>query len=98
MQHMHVRQVDPRDIGWEIESATYRVYIWRKESWPENSDISYTSDEFEITGTNVLGVLDWIASHLESVDHSYTLYVVSDSGAEPGLIRLAGVDPLSAPL
>lgn len=82
---MHIEQVDPRDIGWELDEPAYRAYFW--------SDGGSRSDEFELQDArDVFEVIDW-ANGPDGRGRDFTLYAVVDHGNERGLVHLAGVDP-----
>ncbi|MET9296269.1 hypothetical protein [Streptomyces sp. NPDC003077] len=86
---MEKRRVDPRDISWEQETPTFRVYFWDRNA--------VTSHEYEVTGSTVEEVLAWAHGRADEEDWTFTLYVkVSDSDGD-GLVRIAGVagDPFS---
>ncbi|WP_328386947.1 hypothetical protein OHS81_25325 [Streptomyces sp. NBC_00400] len=86
---MHVRGVDPQDVTWEQDGATYRAYFWDRSA--------RASDEYEVTGADVEDVLAWARAKAEETGSAYTLYVrVTDEG-RPGLVRLSGVagDPFA---
>jgi hypothetical protein len=86
---VQVRGVDPRDTQWEVSSPSYRVYFWeRQESG------GYWSDEFELDGAiGVEEVLPWAEERAEG--RTFVVYAALTVGGEPGLVRLAGVDPVS---
>jgi hypothetical protein len=91
---MDVRQVDPRDIGWEVDSPSYRVYFWERRPAPAVPSVSsWHADEFEITDVeDVTEVLAW-AQETANPRRTYTVYVVVEGRGERGLARLAGADP-----
>jgi hypothetical protein len=52
------------------------------------------SEEFEVTGSDVQEVIAW-ADATAGSGRTYTLYaLVPRPDGEPGLVRLAGADPL----
>lgn len=86
---MKRRSVDPRDISWEQEIPTYRVYFWDTES--------VTSHEYEVTDSAIDDILQWARSHAREKGWEYTLYVkVSDPDGN-GLVRIDGLtgDPFA---
>ncbi|MGW1837093.1 hypothetical protein [Streptomyces sp. NPDC002067] len=86
---MECKSVDPRDISWEQDLPTFRVYFWDKES--------VTSHEFEVTDSTIDEVLNWTRSRAAEEKWEYTLYVkVSDSDGD-GLVRIDGLtgDPFA---
>lgn len=87
---MEATPVDPRDVRWEVDSPNYRVYFWTGEK-------GHVAQEFELTGAkDVHEVLAW-ANENAPVGSTYTLYALVDRNGEPGLVRLAGIDPTAAP-
>lgn len=78
---MHVSPVDPRDQDWEDSQPRYRVYFHEPNG---------TSEEYEVSGANVVEVLDWADANRG--DRSYVLYACILSNGL-GLVRLAGQDP-----
>jgi hypothetical protein len=80
---METHPVDPRDIGWEQESAVYRVYFWDRAN--------VASHEYEVTGAGLDEALGWARGRAEEEGWGYTFYVkvVDTEGA--GLVRLDGV-------
>jgi hypothetical protein len=96
---MDVRQVDPRDIGWQIDSPAYRVYFWEepqaRPAVPE-SLVMWQSNEFELTGADdVTQVLAW-AKATGNPGSTYAVYAVVEGTGDRGLVRLAGVDPTAS--
>ena len=56
-----------------------------------------SAGEFEVTGADVQEVIAWAEATAGS-DRTYTLYArVQRREGEPGLVRLAGADPLRTP-
>jgi hypothetical protein len=96
---MKVRQVDPRDVAWEIDFPSYRVYFWKPDPPPvgvRDHPVGFSSNEFELSGVSDVGeVLAWIEASA-SPGSIYTLWVVVVQGDERGLVRLAGEDPTAA--
>jgi hypothetical protein len=89
-----VRPVDPRDTTWEVDEPAYRVYFWRPVPQPIGSPTGFASEEFEITGSDVEGVIAW-ADATAGSKRTYALYaLVRCREGELGLVRLAGADPL----
>lgn len=83
---MEARTVDPTDQVSETDAPAYRVYFW-----PSPSE----SEEWELSGTDVDEVLDWVRLHGQGRPHSLWVSVPSTSGDAQGvhLIRLRGIDP-----
>lgn len=91
--------MDPRDIGWEIESPSYRVYFWEQPPRPPHVPgyvSTWRSNEFELSEVDdVTEVLDW-AKATAPPGGTYVVYAVVEGAAGRGLVRLAGVDPLAS--
>jgi hypothetical protein len=81
------RPIDPRDQGREVWRPTYRVYFWRPVS-----PTGWGSREFEVSGGDIVAILDWAERHADGGE-TFTVFVVVDEGDRLGLVRLAGVDP-----
>ena len=91
---MHVRLVDPRDTGWEVNEPVFRVYFWRELETPvDGAEQAYASDEYEVTDADVREVISW--ADQQSAGRTYTLHVLVPHPwpEELGLINLAGNDP-----
>ena len=81
---VEIKSVDPRDQTWEVDQPSYRVYFHEADG---------TSDEYEVSGVDVGGVLAWAEERRGR--RTYVLYAcVPGSGL--GLVRLAGTDPNDA--
>jgi hypothetical protein len=87
MSNLTSRPIDPRDTGWEVWNPAYRVYFWQRVS-----ATGWGSRELEVSGDDIVAVLDW-ATRNANDGETYTLFAVVDYGDERGLIRLAGHDP-----
>jgi hypothetical protein len=87
---VRVHQVDPRDIRWEVDHPSYRVYFWHQPS-PDPADSMWHSDEWEIGGADVDQVLTWASDH--AAGRRYVIYVRVDDRDGLGLVRLLGTDP-----
>lgn len=84
---MDVTLVDPRDVEWETDAHSYRVYFWSPDGG--------TSDEYEVTGASDVGaVLAWAADRADGRLVEVFAYLVCDGA--PGLLRLAGGRPDTA--
>ena len=91
---MNVRPVDPRDTTWEVDEPAYRVHFWRPVPQPIGSPSGFASEELEVTGSDVDGVIAWAEATAGS-NRTYALYaLVRCREAELRLVRLAGADPL----
>jgi hypothetical protein len=78
---MNIESVDPRDIRWEQHSPTYRVYFSERG----------TSDEYEVTESDIPEVLAWADDEARRTNRSYVAWLrVQDPQQGPGLIRLSG--------
>lgn len=97
---MRATGVDPRDVTWEDDAPTYRVYMWHRPDPPPDigaSEMGYWCDEYRLTeASDIHEVLAWAEKNVPDGD-TYTLYVESSdqfgTGRGPGLLLLAGVDP-----
>ncbi|MEU1151228.1 hypothetical protein ACFYO9_34665 [Streptomyces sp. NPDC005863] len=100
---MDLRSIDPRDIRWEQDHATYRVYFWDRSTG--------RAHEYEVSGAggghgdggggeggvDVGELLACTEAHAAERGWLYTLYAVTTDDGRRGLIRLAGVlgDPFA---
>jgi hypothetical protein len=87
---VHARPVDPRDTRWEVSTPSYRVYFWERQGVG-----GYRSDEFELDGSDVDEVLRW--ANERAGGRTFVVYAALTRGGEPGLVRLAGIDPTENP-
>ena len=77
--------VDPRDITWEVEHPTYRVYFWSHDG--------SACDEWRVTeAPDVHEVLAW-AEQRVGEGRSYQVFVEVAPESGLGLLRLRGSDP-----
>jgi hypothetical protein len=85
--------VDPRDIQWEEDVPTYRVYFWAGGAGGSAHEATpaLSSEEWRLTGaTDVEEVLAW-ATGPTGRGRVFQLYVEAAAAhARPGLLRLAG--------
>jgi len=79
---MEAHPIDPRDQTSEVTDPAYRVYFW--------SDDGAASEEWELTGTDLDEVLEWIPSRSRGRSHS--LWAVVRSPGDVCLVRLRGID------
>lgn len=94
-QTMRVRQVDERDSGWEDSAPRFRVYL---HGSGEASTHGWT-DTYDITGADVLQVIDW-AQRQAGDRLTYAVALVRDDvererldpGVGRGLVWLVGMD------
>jgi hypothetical protein len=89
---MRAHQVDPRDIQWEADTPSYRVYFWQQAGHGPES--GWASDEWQLDDGDLLEVLAWADS--DDRHRRYVLYACCAHGGDPGLIRLTGTDPTAA--
>lgn len=91
-----VDAVDPRDIEWEVDQPTYRVYFWHQPAAPPGvgqESVMFHGDEYRLgDAANVDEVLGW-ARERARTDQTFTLYVEHRDGDRLGLIQLMGTDP-----
>lgn len=93
------REVDPRDVGVEIASATFRARLWRCSASaaksPGRSNASWwRPSDWELSGVQVQDVLRWLDGQLGPADTAEVFVLLpDDQGPERTLLRIAGVDP-----
>ena len=95
MAEIRISHVDERDNNWELSSPTFRVYL--HGSGP-GSTPGFT-DTYDITGCDVVQVIDW-AQRQAADCLTYAIALVVDDEAEEqrnpgrsrGLIWLVGMD------
>ena len=97
---MIIEHVDPRDVSWEDDRPTYRVYFWHQPpAAPEvpQERMGYHCDEYRLLdAADVHEVITWATGRARS-DQTYTLYVEHrDSADRLGLVILAGSEPTAA--
>jgi hypothetical protein len=82
---MKATLVDPRDVTWEVEHPTYRVYFWSSDG--------AACAEWRVTDVaDVHQVLAWADQHVEDAwGYQVFIEVAPESGL--GLLRLRGADP-----
>lgn len=84
---MEVTPVDPRDVVWEVDRPTYRVYFW-------TSDGS-ACDEWRVRdAASILDVLAW-ADERVGQGHGFQAFVEVSTQSGLALLRLCGADPTS---
>ena len=86
---MQVRAVDERDVTWEVDDVTFRVFVF---AGPANETSCY-----DITGAQMLDVLGWAQRRCRSGER-YAVALVHDEArhhgsTERGLVWLLGVEP-----
>jgi hypothetical protein len=92
---IQVQQVDERDSGWEDSTPRFRVYLHGSN---EASTHGWT-DTYDITGADVLQVIDW-AQRQAGDQLTYAVALVRDDaerervnpGFGRGLVWLVGID------
>jgi hypothetical protein len=92
---MHVMQVDERDSSWENDHPRFRVYL---HGSGKASTVGWT-DTYDITGADVLQVIDW-AQRQAGDELTYAVALVRDDpekqrrnpGYSRGLVWLVGMD------
>jgi|SRR5450755_2376449 hypothetical protein len=87
---MRAHPVDPRDIQWEEDITTYRVYFWQ-----QGTTGGWISDEWEIEDADISQVLNWATD--KANDRSFVLYAKTGNDESPGLLTLFGTDPTRRP-
>jgi hypothetical protein len=92
---MQIVQVDEHDSGWELSKPRFRVYL---HGSAESSTSGWT-DTYDITGADVIQVIDW-AQRQAATSLTYAVALVYDNqsreqlnpGNGRGLVWLAGMD------
>jgi hypothetical protein len=92
---VHIEQVDERDSSWEQSRPRFRVYL---HGSGESSTDGWT-DTYDVTGADVLQVIDW-AQRQAGDSLTYAIALVSDDdgqeqrnpGPGRGLVWLVGMD------
>lgn len=95
MGDVQIVQVDERDGGWEHGGPRFRVYL---HGSGESSTHGWT-DTYDITGADVLQVIDW-AERQAGDSLTYAIALVYDDAAQEqlnpgsgrGLVWLIGMD------
>jgi hypothetical protein len=92
MSKMQVTPVDERDSSWEDPRPRFRVYL--HTSGPDSTLGS--TDTYDISGADVLQVIDWAQRQAGGV-LTYAVALVRDDerrpqGKERGLVWLVGMD------
>lgn len=98
---MHVEGVDERDNTWEDDSPRFRVYLHGSGA----TSTSGWTDTYDITGADVLQVIDW--AQRQATDRlTYAIALVRDEPVEKrrnprkrrGLVWLVGMDGNDSPV
>lgn len=95
MNELQIVQVDERDNNWENNDPRFRVYL---HGSGETTTHGWT-DTYDITGADVLQVIDW-AQRQAGESLTYAVALVYDdraaeqlnSGCARGLVWLVGID------
>lgn len=95
MADVRIVPVDERDNSWEVHEPRFRVYLHRSAQ----STTHGSTDTYDITGADVLQVIDWAQKQAgDSLTYAVAL-VWDDKAAEElnpghgrGLIWLVGMD------
>ncbi len=95
VNNTQIAQVDERDSGWELSSPRFRVYLHGSD---ESSTCGWT-DTYDITGADVVQVIDWAQRHA-GTSLTYAVALVYDDRAREqpdpghgrGLVWLVGIE------
>ena len=95
MNDVQIAQVDERDSGWELSAPRFRVYL---HGSGESSTPGWTA-AYDITGADVLQVIDW-AQRQAGSSLTFAIALVHDDQAQEqlnpghvrGLVWLVGMD------
>ncbi|UMG91102.1 hypothetical protein [Nocardioides sp. TF02-7] len=95
MTEVRIEQVDERDSSWEDDHPRFRVYL---HGSGESSTGGWT-DTYDVTGADVLQVIDW-AQRQAGGSSTYAIALVHDDADEErrnpghgrGLVWLVGMD------
>lgn len=97
---LNVVEVDERDSSWEIHTPRFRVYI--HDSGPDSTPGATAT--YDITGADVLQVIDWAQQHTHGEQTWSVALVVDDEAQEAlnpghgrGLVWLVGADGNDGP-
>ncbi len=98
---VQIAQVDERDSGWELSTPRFRVYL---HGSGESSTAGWT-DTYDITGADVVQVIDW-AQRQAGDSLTYAVALVWDDPAQEdvnpgsgrGLVWLVGMDGNGRPV
>ena len=97
MSQPHIEQVDERDSSWEDGHPRFRVYLHHTGDDP--SLLGWATDTYDITGADILQVIDW-AQRQAAGTLVYSIALVNDDtdrerlnpGRGRGLVWLVGMD------
>ena len=85
---MKATRVDPRDVTWELDHPTYRVYFWTQDG--------AACDEWRVTdAANFHDVIAWAYERV-GAGRSHQVFVEVSAESGLGLLRLSGADPSSS--
>ena len=80
MNDMQIDQVDERDSGWQLSTPLFRVYL---HGSGESATAEWT-DTYDITGADVVQVIDW-AQRQAGTSLTYAVALVYDDQVEEQL-------------
>lgn len=95
MDGVRIIEVDERDSSWEDDRPRFRVYVHGSRA-----DTTFGSTvTYDVTGADVLQVIDWAQRHVTGQETFAVALVVDDTGYEAtspghgrGLVWLLGTD------
>ncbi|SDQ30931.1 hypothetical protein [Actinopolyspora saharensis] len=90
---MRITSVDERDSSWERHQPRFRVYFFAGGDAPP---ASWSTDTYDVTGADVLEVVQWAQEHAGS-EWLYAVALVDEEHTPPagrcrGLTWLVGTD------
>lgn len=101
MNDVRIEHVDERDAGWEDHRPRFRVYLHHSET----SSTAGSTDTFDVSGADVIQVIDW-AQRQAGESRTFAVALVQDDlaraahnpGSGRGLVWLVGVDGNDDPI
>ncbi len=92
MTSIDIARVDERDSSWERPAWRYRVYVQGGASVGGTESPGGTTATYDVTGADVLQVLDW-AQRRAGASATYSIALVVDEPHDGrGLVWLVGMD------
>ena len=89
MDSIQIVPVDERDSSWEDGAPRFRVYL-HAGGPTKTGDATAT---YDVTGADVLQVIDWAQRRVAGTDGSYAVALVRDDVERGrGLVWLVGID------
>ncbi|MFB9763703.1 hypothetical protein ACFFOS_04835, partial [Nocardioides kongjuensis] len=88
MADVQITAVDERSSSWEDDRPRFRVYV-QDTGRPADVRASATTWTYDVTGADVLQVVDW-AQREATGSRTYAIALVVDEGR--GLVWLVGAD------